>query len=180
MQCFFAFLPISYFDKVPIWTEKKLKMKESTRHEEIDIRRDNILGLIAMWFVFGLVSLPSSDMYFNVGIGNILTLLKIEVRDEQHLSKRLIYNQLASPVQWNEPLPLEERVHQDGRADPLYLIRPLLLSIQENFPRAWVPSVNLTVDESLWSFKGRTFLKRFMKDKPKKYGLFGICIVHIE
>ena len=42
--------------------------------------------------------------------------------------------------------------------------------MQRNFPRAWIPSRDLTVDESLWSFKGRTFLKRFMKDKPKKFG----------
>ena len=177
IQCFFAFLPISYFDKVASWTENKLKEKEVTGYEEIDIRRDDILGLIAMWFIFGLVALPSSDMYFNVGIGNILTLLKIEVRDEQHLPKRLLYNQLASAIQWNEPVPIGDRIHPDGRADALYLIRPLLDLMQENFPKAWVPSVNLTVDESLWAFKGRTFLKRFMKDKPKKYGFlqYALC-----
>ena len=106
-----------------------------------------------------------------------MTLLKIEMQDEQHPPRRLLYNQHASSVLWDEPLPLEERVHQDGRADPLYLIRPLLLLMQENFPRAWVSSVNLTVDESLWSFKGRKNLKQFMKDKLKKYDFleYALC-----
>ena len=49
--------------------------------------------------------------------------------------------------------------------------------MQESFPQAWIPSVDLTIDKSLWSFKGRTFLKRFMKDKPKKYGFleYALC-----
>ena len=177
IQCFFAFLPISYFDKVASWTEKKLKEKKVTGYKELNIRRDDILGLITMWFIFGLVTLPSSDMYFNVGIGNVLTLLKIEVRDEQYLPRRLMFNQLASAIQWNEPVPIEDRVHLDGRADLLFLIRPLLDLMQEHFTQAWIPSVNLTADESLWAFKGRTFLKRFMKDKPKKYGFlqYALC-----
>ena len=177
VQCFFAFLPIGYFDKVAAWTEEKLKQKKVSGYQKLDIRRDDISGLIAKWFIFGLVSLPSSDMYFNVGIANILTLLKIVVRDEQHLLRRLMYNQLASGIQWNAPVPIEERVHPDGKADALYLIRPLLMLMQENFPKAWVPSVNLTVDESLWAFKGRTLLKRSMKDKPKKYGFlqYALC-----
>ena len=46
-----------------------------------------------------------------------------------------------------------------------------------NFPQAWEPPRDLTVDESLWTFKGRTFLKRFMPDKPKKYGFleYALC-----
>ena len=82
--------------------------------------------MIALWFIFGLVSLPSTDMYFNVGIANILTLLGIEIRDEKNLPKRLMYNQLALSVQWNNPVPIHERNHTDGKADPLYLIRPML------------------------------------------------------
>ena len=99
-----------------------------------------------------------------------MTFLKKEVGEEQYLPRQLMYNQLASAIQWNEPVPIQDRVHRDGRADPLYLICPLLDYMQEHFPQAWIPSVNLTVNESLWAFKGKTFLKRFMKDKPKKYG----------
>jgi len=49
--------------------------------------------------------------------------------------------------------------------------------MQETFPQAWIPSTDITVDESLWSFKGRIFLKRFMNDKPKKNGFleYSLC-----
>jgi len=98
VQCFFAFLPISFFDNVAEWTEKKLNDKKITGYEEARIQRNEILGMIALWFIFGLVSLPSTDMYYNVGIPNILLLLNIEVRDAQNLPKILMYNQLASSV----------------------------------------------------------------------------------
>ena len=80
-------------------------------------------------------------------------------------------------MQWNKPVIPSARLDKDGKADFLYLIRPLLDVMQKNFPLAWIPSVDLTVDESLWSFKGRTYLKRFMKDKPKKYGFleYALC-----
>ena len=116
-------------------------------------------------------------MYFQLGIPNVLKLLKIEVRDSANLPSILLYNQMAGAIQWNNPVPKCERLDEYGREDFLYLIRPLLSLIQRNFPKAWIPSVDLTVDESLWSFKGRTFLKRFMKDKPKKYGFleYALC-----
>ena len=52
------------------------------------------------------------------------------------------------------PVPHKERVHPDGKQDFLYLIRPLYELMKTNFPLGWVPAKNLTVDESLWSFKG--------------------------
>ena len=71
----------------------------------------------------------------------------------------------------------ELRIDEDGKLDFLYLIRPLLQQMQRTFPLAWIPSVDLTADEILWSFKGGTYLKGFMKDKPKKYGFleYALC-----
>ena len=88
-----------------------------------------------------------------------------------------MYNLISSKLQWSMPVPHKERVHPDGKQDFLYLIRPLYELMKTNFPLGWVPAKNLTVDESLWSFKGRTYLKRFMKDKPKKFGFleYAIC-----
>jgi hypothetical protein len=52
--------------------------------------------------------------------------------------------------------------------------------MKDTFARAWILPRDLTCDESLWSFKGRTFLKRFMKDKPKKYGFleYALCCLN--
>ena len=170
-----------FFDKVADWTTKKFREKKvrgfDNKNKQSVVERDDILGMICCWFIFGLVTLPSVDMYFTLGLNNILKLLKIEERDEVNLPGIFLYNQLAASVQWNDPVPPQERLHKNGQQDFLYLIRPLLELMQKNFPQAWTPSVDLTADESLWSFKGRTFLKRFMKDKPKKYGFleYALC-----
>jgi hypothetical protein len=86
------------------------------------------------------------------------------------------YVVVAGALQWNAHVPKEERLHEDGRLDFLYLIRPLYEVMKDTFPRAWILPRDLTCDESLWSFKGRTFLKRFMKDKPKKYGFLEYAV----
>ena len=67
----FLFLPIIFFDKVDELTQNKLNENGVAGFEEVNINRDHILGLIVLWFILGLVSLPSSDIYFNVGIANI-------------------------------------------------------------------------------------------------------------
>ena len=43
--------------------------------------QNDILELVYVWFVFGFVSLPLVDTYFKPRISDILTHLKIEVRD---------------------------------------------------------------------------------------------------
>ena len=48
VQCFFAFLPITFFDKVAEWTQKKLKQKKVAGFKEANIKRDDILGLIVL------------------------------------------------------------------------------------------------------------------------------------
>lgn len=99
----------------------KLKYKKVTGYKEVCIQRNGIIGLIALWFIVGLVSLPSSDVYYNVGIPNILLLLlNIEVKGAYSLRKKLMYNQLASSVYWNDPLPIEDILHKYGRADPMF------------------------------------------------------------
>ena len=87
-----------------------------------------------------------------------------------NLPKNLKYNQVAACMQYNAPIEKCDRNDLDGKKDFLYLIRPILEIMQRNFPKAWIPARDWTIDESLWSFKGRIFLKRFMKDKPKKFG----------
>ena len=128
----------------------------------------------------GLVSLPSVDLYFQLGIKNLLGYVGIDRKHAVNLPGIGWYNHLAASIQWNKPVEKNLRIHRDGRMDFLYLIRPLLELMMDKFPRAWIPGTMLTVDESLWSLKGRTFLKRFMKDKPKKYGFleYALCTLN--
>ena len=119
-------------------------------------------------------------MMYTLGIRNVLTLLHIDDDHALELPKEGRYLWLASKIQYNTPCNKEDRRNADGKMDALYLIRPLLELMQEMFPKAWIPPLTLTVDESLWAFKGMTFLKRYMPDKPHKYGFleYALCTLN--
>ena len=91
-----------------------------------------------------------------------------------HITSQIWVSISTSRVTFSEiiishPFPPRPMLDIDGKVEFLYLIRTILKLMQENFPKTWIPSVTLICDEHIWSFKGRTFLKRFMKDEPKKY-----------
>lgn len=55
--------------------------------------------------------------------------------------------------------------------DKLYKVRPIITCLTKNFLEAYNPSRNLSVDESMIAFKGRTHLKQYMPQKPIKRGI---------
>ena len=56
VECFFSFIPVTFFDDVASWTNRKFILKgEKVRQ----IRRDEILGIFVTWFIMGLIKLPS-------------------------------------------------------------------------------------------------------------------------
>ena len=55
--------------------------------------------------------------------------------------------------------------------DKLQKIRPLLDTVVKNFKAAYVPSQNLSIDESMISFKGRLSWVQYMLKKPHKWGM---------
>ena len=174
VDCFFKFIPPSFFDNVAEWTNIKLNEKVPNK---CNIKRGDILSVIALWFISGLISLPSIDLCYRLDMQKIGSLLQIEKRFIDVLHKQHMCNLITSKLQWNMPADHKDRIHPDGKQDFLHLIRPLYELMKTNFPLGWVPAKTLTIDESLWSFKGRTYLKRFMKDKPKKFGFleYAIC-----
>ena len=100
VDCFFEFVPPTFFDDVAEWTETKLNEKVANRYT---IKRGDILGVIAMWFISGLVSLPSIDLYYRLDIRKIASLLQIEKKCVDVLPKQYMYNLISSKLQWNMP-----------------------------------------------------------------------------
>ena len=130
--------------------------------------RADILGVYAIWFIYGLVTLPSIGALYARGLAKALDIIGIEQRHINQLPKEFVYFTLSLKLQYNLPAWREDWKNKDDKIDLLYLICPLLELMQTKFPLAWEPLINATVDESLWAYKGMTFLKRFMPDKPQK------------
>ena len=55
--------------------------------------------------------------------------------------------------------------------DKLYKIRPLYDLVVSAFKNAYIPNQNISVDESVISFKGRLSWVQYLPNKPHKWGI---------
>jgi hypothetical protein len=55
--------------------------------------------------------------------------------------------------------------------DKLAAVRLLIDGFLSNSMKAYVPGINVTVDEQLYPFRGRCAYRQYMPSKPAKYGL---------
>ena len=120
--------------------------------------RDDVLSVLVMWFVMVLVKLPNTETCFRLGLRNVLKLIGIEEIYEEFLPGMHKFNKLVANMQFNKLASMNDRTDGEGKHDFSCLIFPSCDIMQRNFISAWTPPKNLTGDESLWSFKGRTHL----------------------
>ena len=75
----------------------------------------------------------------------------------------------------NRYLHLNDSEQMPGRDDPaydpLYKIRPLIDSCQQNFRDRYIPGRDVSVDEGMIKYKGRLYFRQYMPKKPVKYGI---------
>ena len=83
VDCFLTFLPLSFWDEVAKWTEQKFAMEGHP--QKVD--RADILGLLVIWFLSRVVTLPSTELMFKLGIGQVLKLIQISSQDSNCLPK---------------------------------------------------------------------------------------------
>lgn len=60
--------------------------------------------------------------------------------------------------------------------DPLLKLRPMLNILADTFQAAHEPSLQVSVDEAMVRFKGRSSLKHYMPKKPIKLGFKIWCL----
>ena len=61
--------------------------------------------------------------------------------------------------------------------DRLCKIRPVVSEVTDNFKSVYVPSSQITTDESLWKFKGRLKFKQYNPNKRARFGIkvYRVC-----
>ena len=125
-------MPMSYWDKVASWTQEKIQENDASE-EMHHVRRDDILSLLALWFIIGLVKSPNTEMHFKVGIRNAMNLIGLDDKHADHLPGMHKFNKLQANIQFNQLASMNERKDEEGKQDFLYLIRPLHENMQNNF-----------------------------------------------
>ena len=94
---------------------------------EASYTRADILGVFAIWFIYGLVTLPSIGELYARGLAKVLDIIGIEQRHISQLPKEFVYNTLASKLQYNLPSQKEYWKVEQDKMDLLYLIEENLL-----------------------------------------------------
>jgi hypothetical protein len=78
------------------------------------------------------------------------------------------FSWLLSHIHVNNNAVMPER--SSPNYDKLFKLRPMIITLSENFEKCLLPSQQLAVDESMIKFKGRSSLKQYMPKKPIKRG----------
>nr|XP_006825606.1 PREDICTED: piggyBac transposable element-derived protein 1-like [Saccoglossus kowalevskii] len=105
----------------------------------------------------------------NMGIASVMTWARFQ------MLKR--YFHLADPV--NDPRRDHdiERRRQLSEADPLYIINPWLKPVLENCRRYYQMGQEISIDEGMVRFKGRSMFKQRLPHKPDRDGfkIWQVC-----
>ncbi|XP_064643065.1 piggyBac transposable element-derived protein 4-like [Lineus longissimus] len=127
-----------------------------------DATLDEIKIVTAMQIGMGLCWKPDIEDYFE---GQYL----IGTSGFSYYMSRNRYELISSFFHFNNNADRVPR-GEDGY-DPLFKVRPLLDLCISTYRRYYLPKRELSVDESMTKFKGRTFLRQYMPNKPIRYGL---------
>ena len=74
---------------------------------------------------------------------------------------------------WNTKWALQSTYTPFGQEghNPIHKICPFITHLNQQFQKVYVPDKNVCIDEALCPFKGRSWFRAYMKDKPTKWGL---------
>lgn len=121
------------------------------------------------------------EMKTFIGINILMGIKKLpSYRDYWSTSPMLHDNYISSLIPVKRFSWILSHLHfndnnlQPQRGDPsydkLYKIRPVIDELQKKFWDCYLPSQNLSIDESMIRFKGRSSMKQYMPKKPIKRG----------
>ncbi|XP_045474894.1 piggyBac transposable element-derived protein 4-like [Harmonia axyridis] len=125
------------------------------------IYEDELQAFFGTLIIMGLHKLPGMRMYWSYDqnyrverVANIMSLKRfLAILRHIHLND-------------NEKCPKKGT----SNFDKLYKLRPLIEHLNEKFRDLFSPSRELSIDESMVGFKGRSGLKQYMPMKPVKRG----------
>ena len=127
-----------------------------------DVTEGDIRAFLAIFLLMGLVKLPSYADYWTTD--NIL-----EMPGLRSIMRRNKFQLILEYFHLNDNancLPSDSPAY-----DRLYKIRPLLTHFSTTWKTAYHPNCQVSVDESVVAFKGRTNMSVYKPNKPHKWGL---------
>lgn len=167
LSIFSQFLPDDFLGK--IIDQSNLYSQQIHQYQEMpDITLPELKAFFGILIFMGFHPLPSMKLYWsndeNFHIERIARIMPL---------KRYLY--ILRHLHLNDNSKMPER--GSDKFEKLYKLRPLLNHLKETFPKLYTPSRNLSIDESMIGYKGRSSMKQYMPMKPTKRGfkVWAVC-----
>nr|CAI5843713.1 unnamed protein product [Callosobruchus analis] len=127
----------------------------------LNLQQDELQAFFGMLLIMGFHTLRSLRLYWstdqNFHVSRISSIMS---------QKRFLHILRYLHLNDNDVMPQRG----NDRFDRLYKVRPLVDILNERFSSLYAPYRELSIDESMVAFKGRTTLKQYMPMKPVKRG----------
>jgi hypothetical protein len=120
-----------------------------------------LYAFLGVHIYMGICRLPQWHMYWS------------ELYQQPFVVSAFLRSRFEQLLRYFHVAPPEAAHHA---ADPLSRVRPLIQSLQHSFPRYYLPSQYLTLDEAMVAFKGRSSIKQYIPTKPHKWGYKIYCL----
>ena len=125
------------------------------------VDRDTMKAFIAIILYMGLVRLPTLRMYWSTHWMFSFSIAEIMSRNDFLAILRFLHcANNADMIARNLPA-----------YDRLFKIRKVTDMFVKNWQRCFYPSREISLDECIVGFKGRTYLKQYNPKKPHKWGI---------
>lgn len=168
LKYFFEFFDDEILDKIVV--ESNLYALQKDINKPLQMERNELKKWLGLVVYFSISKLPNTKMHWSKKL-TPLTNFAAEVmsRDRFHFIKSNIHladNTGAAPP--GHP-----------NYDPMYKVRPLINHLREKFQKIPLDQ-NICIDEQMVPYKGKTKLKQYIPNKPKKFGykLFVLASEH--
>lgn len=130
----------------------------------LKLTENELLAFIGMNFCMGYHKLPSYKNYWS-------TAKDLNVKIVSEVMNRNRFSEISSNIHVND-----NTVIPVNNKDKLYKLCPMIDSLNKTFSEAYYGTRELSVDESMIKFKGRSTLKQYNPMKPIKRGYKLWCI----
>ncbi|CAC5388466.1 unnamed protein product [Mytilus coruscus] len=136
---------------------------EGEREVNVDERGDGAVEIKAfLTYQMGISRKPSTKLYWSTDL--IMVIFSSTMTRDRYTSTQILrYLHFSDHV--NEPRQGEQNFN------PLYKIKPFVNQLNNKFGLEYVPKRNVTIDECMVPFKGRSLLKQYIPSKPHKWGV---------
>ncbi|KAK7089368.1 hypothetical protein V1264_025076 [Littorina saxatilis] len=172
LDFFFLLFKPAMIDSIVTQTNKYAREKIVNKpngidpHWREDTTAEEVKAFFGVLILMGIHNLPRDDMYWSAddrlgvpGVNKVMSLKRYQkLKEFIHLAD-------------NDHLPDPADVNRDR----LFKVRDLLDMANQSFLEHYTPDCDISIDEAMVAFKGRSTLRMYMPIKPIKWGMKVWC-----